>query len=324
MRTLTIALLAVLLAACDGDGSGLPAVGTLERDRIEVVAEARETILEITVHEGLAVRAGEVVARQEPARAEAAVARAEAALARAEARLAELVRGPRREDIAQARARLAGAESRKATDEKEYTRVADLVDRKLASPSDLDAAFARRDLSRAERDGAAAALEALLEGTTVEELDQARAAADEARAVLDDARIGLSRLTLRAPRDGTVDAIPYKHGDRPPAGAPVVVLLADQAPYARVYVPEAARARVAPGLAAVVTVDGLDGAFEGVVRYVSAEAAFTPYYALTERDRGRLTYVAEVTLSSEAARALPSGLPVEVDFPSLRETSSDR
>jgi len=324
MRATAFVVLAVLLSACGTDGSGLPAVGTLERDRIEIVAEARETILQITVREGQAVRAGEIVARQEAARAEAAVARAGAALAVSQARLAELVRGPRREEITQARARLAGAESRQATDENEYARVAGLVDRKLASPSDLDAAFARRDLSRAERDTAAAALEALLEGTTVEELDQARAAADEARAVLEDARIALSRLTLRAPRDGTVDAIPYKYGDRPAAGATVVVLLADQAPYARVYVPQAVRARVAPGLAAVVTVEGVDGTFDGVVRYVSAEAAFTPYYALTERDRGRLTYVAEVVLQSDAARNLASGLPVEVDFPSLREPPSDR
>lgn len=323
MRRGAIVVLAAVVAACDGDGSGLPAVGTLERDRIEVVAEARETILEITVREGLAVRAGEVVARQDPARAQANAARAQAALAVAEARLAELVRGPRPEDIAQARARLAGAESRRATDEREYVRVAGLVERKLASPSDLDAALARRDLSRAERDGAVAALEALLAGTTVEELDQARAAVDEARAVLDDARIALSRLTLRAPRDGSVDAIAYKYGDRPAPGSPVVVLLADQAPYARVYVPQAVRARVVPGLAAVVTVEGIDGTFDGVVRYVSAEAAFTPYYALTERDRGRLTYVAEVTLTAEDARNLPSGLPVEVGFPSLGETASD-
>jgi HlyD family secretion protein len=91
-----------------------------------------------------------------------------------------------------------------------------------------------------------------------------------------------------------------------------------------VYVPQAVRARVAPGLPAVVAVEGLDGTFEGVVRYVSAEAAFTPYYALTERDRGRLTYVAEVVLSGEAARNLPSGLPVEVDFPSLGPAPSDR
>ncbi|MEJ2515362.1 MAG: HlyD family efflux transporter periplasmic adaptor subunit [Gammaproteobacteria bacterium] len=310
-------LLAVALAGCGGEGNGLPAVGTLERDRIEVVAEARETLVEVPVSEGDAVKAGDTVARQDDTRQQAIVARARAARDRAEARLAELVRGPRSEDITEARARLAGADTQAAADDREYTRIADLVERRLASPAELDGALSRRDASRAQRAEAAARLEALLEGTTIEELDQARAALEEARAALEEERVGLDRLTLRAPRDGQVDAIPYKQGDRPPPGAPVVVLLADQAPYARVYVPQAVRARVLPGLSARVTIAGVDGVFDGMVRYVSAEAAFTPYYALTERDRGRLTYVAEVTLEGDEARALPSGLPLEVDFPSL-------
>lgn len=310
---------AVLVSACGGEGDGLPAVGTLERDRIEIVAEARETLVEIRVTEGQAVAAGDVVARQDDERLAIAVERARAARDRSAARLAELVRGPRREEIEEARAGLAGAASRLETDEREYARVEDLVARGLASPSALDAALARRDLSRAQRNEAAARLEALLEGTTVEELDQARAALDEAEAALADARLGVERLALRAPRDGTVDAIPHKAGDRPEPGAPVVVMLADQAPYARIYVPQAVRPRVVPGLAATVRVAGLDRTWDGVVRRVSAEAAFTPYYALTERDRGRLTYVAEVTLTQAEARDLPTGLPVEVDFPSLAD-----
>lgn len=318
-HTIAGVLLAGLLAlpGCSPNGDGLPAVGTLERDRIEIVAEARETLVEILVQEGQAVQAGDVVARQDDARQKIAVDQARAARDRAQARLAELVRGPRREDIAEARARLAGAESQAAADEHEYARVADLVERRLASASNLDAALARRDVSRAQRAEARAHLEALLEGTTVEELDQARAALDEAQAALADAEVALERLRLKAPRDGQVDAIPYKVGDRPPAGAPVVVLLADQAPYARIYVPQSVRARVMPGVEAEARVEGVEGSFRGVVRYVSAEAAFTPYFALTERDRGRLTYVAEVTLVDEAARHLPSGLPLEVDFPGL-------
>jgi HlyD family secretion protein len=47
------------------------------------------------------------------------------------------------------------------------------------------------------------------------------------------------------------------------------------------------------------------------VRTVSQDAAFTPYYALTERDRGRLAYVAKIDLEGEAARELPTGLPLE-------------
>jgi HlyD family secretion protein len=74
---------------------------------------------------------------------------------------------------------------------------------------------------------------------------------------------------------------------------------------------------VTPGLAARVRLDGIERDYAGTVRFVAAEAAFTPYYALTERDRNRLTYLAEVVLTDAEAAELPTGVPVEVDFPSL-------
>ena len=49
------------------------------------------------------------------------------------------------------------------------------------------------------------------------------------------------------------------------------------------------------------------------MRWVSSYAAFTPYYALTERDRSRLSYVAKVDIS-EARERLPDGIPVQVEF----------
>ena len=100
-------------------------------------------------------------------------------------------------------------------------------------------------------------------------------------------------------------------------GATVAVLLADGLPYARVHIPAAIRAGVQPGTRALLRVDGIDRTFEGRVRHVSGEAAFTPYFALTRRDRGRLSYAAEIDFSEDAAAALPSGVPVEVSFPAL-------
>jgi len=50
------------------------------------------------------------------------------------------------------------------------------------------------------------------------------------------------------------------------------------------------------------------------VRSVSSEASFTPYAALTEQDRGRLVFVAEIDLEGEAAAELPAGVPVQVEF----------
>jgi HlyD family secretion protein len=63
-----------------------------------------------------------------------------------------------------------------------------------------------------------------------------------------------------------------------------------------------------------VRIAGLDGDFAGRVRTLAHDAAFTPYYALTQHDRGRLCYLAEVELSGPDLDGLPIGVPVEVRF----------
>ncbi len=151
-------------------------------------------------------------------------------------------------------------------------------------------------------------------GTTSEELDQARASLAAADAALVDAQVRLERLTVRAPQAGRVDALPFELGERPPAGAVVAVVLAAQAPYARVYVPEPVRSRISNGTRARVRIAGREGEFEGRVRTLAHDAAFTPYYALTQHDRGRLSYLAEVELSGSDLDGLPIGVPVEVRF----------
>ena len=45
-----------LLAGCETEQSPLPLVGTLERDRLELVAEANERIIDVLVTEGEYVR----------------------------------------------------------------------------------------------------------------------------------------------------------------------------------------------------------------------------------------------------------------------------
>jgi HlyD family secretion protein len=91
------------------------------------------------------------------------------------------------------------------------------------------------------------------------------------------------------------------------------VLLDSSRTFARVFVPEHLRSRVRPGDSLTVRIDGLAESFSGQVRWVSADASFTPYFALTEHDRSRLSYLAEIDV--EAASELPSGIPLQVDFP---------
>ncbi len=314
----TRASLACLLSflclwACFDDGPP-PAVGTLERDRIDLIAESSEPVVARPVQEGAYVEAGTLLVKLDPTRPATQVAQAMGARARAAGRLAELVRGPRHERIEEARALLHGAESRLTTARDDLTRTQDLFTQGVVSPQQRDQQRTAFDEAKGARDAARATLDALLDGTTEEELDQAEAALAEADGALADAQVHLGRMEVRAPTAGWLDALPYELGERPPAGGVVAVLMADEAPYARVYVPASVRVHVTAGTPAQVRVEGLDEPIPGRVRMVARDASFTPYFALTERDRGRLVYVSKVDLLGPEARGLPTGVPVQVEF----------
>jgi HlyD family secretion protein len=314
-RLVGLLLSSIVIASGLACGAGPEvAVGTLERDRIELVAEANEPIAEVLVREGERVEAGALIVRLSPLRLEAQREALVQRVAQAGARLDEAERGPRAEQIAQARARLSGASDAFATAQSEARRarvlhVAGTISDELAEQRDQ-----ALSLARSERDAAKAVLDELLAGTRAERVAQARAQVEEARAMALDAELREQRLEVRAPRAGVVDVLPYLQGERPPAGGVVAVLLADGPPYARVHVPAALRAHVAPGGAARVRIEGVEGLQAGRVRSISQDADFTPHYALTKQDRGRLSYVAKIDLTQDEARDLPSGLPVEVEF----------
>jgi HlyD family secretion protein len=314
MKGLGALALCLAAVACRRDPADIPAVGTLERDRIELVAESNEPIVSLEVKEGDAVAAGDVVLALDGSRLTAQVTRERATRDQLAARLAELERGPRAERIREARARLVEAESQVQDTARDYERARVLTKNDVMAPAQGDTLRARRDQALARRDQARASLEALETGTTAEELAQARSGLAASQASVADIEVRLERLTVRAPRAGRVDSLPFERGERPPAGAVVAVLLASDPPYARVYVPEAVRARISTGTQARVRLAGRDGELAGHVRELAHDAAFTPYYALTQYDRGRLSYLAEVEVTGPGAEDLPTGVPVEVRF----------
>ena len=110
-----------------------------------------------------------------------------------------------------------------------------------------------------------------------------------------------------------VDKVLYRIGERPAPGTTIAIVLDSSRTYARVYVPEHLRTRVTPGVSIVVRIDGEASAFSGTVRWVSSDATFTPYFALTEHDRSRLSFLAEIDIPDAAD--LPSGVPLQADFP---------
>lgn len=306
-----IALSLIALAGCDRDPHDALA-GTLERDRVELVSEAAEPILSIDVREGDRLAAGARVLRQDDTAAQARLAAAQAVESEARQRLDELIAGPRREEILAAGAAQDAAGARARVAAQELVRAESLVEKQLVSAAELDRRRAERDAAAAEERRAAAALKLLLRGTRAEQVEQARAAVTAASARSRELAIAVARLDVRAPVAALVDDLPYEAGERPPPGATVAVLLAAGAPWARIYVPEPLRAAVGIGTPATLRLDGVEREYKGRVRRIASEAAFTPYYALTQRERARLAFLTEVELIEADAAALPTGVPVQV------------
>ena len=301
----------LLFAACvRHDESLVP--GTLERDRVELVADATEFIVALPFAEGATVNAGDVVVVQNRELSAASLDAARADLAEAEARVEELKNGPRNTTIRAGIARRDTARAQRDSAVRERDRLLGLVERSLVSKQEADRQSSVADAAEANLREAEADLRELQEGTRVEQLEQAREAADAARARLKSMETTSARLEVRSPIAGTIDALPFHVGEKPMQGATVAILLANTAPFARVHVPEPIRSRVKIGTQATLAVDGIERTYQGQVRFIASEAEFTPYYSLTATDRSRLSFLAEVVVDDSAGLSLPSGVPVEV------------
>ena len=314
MKQVFITLTAALaLTACGAQDDSHRVVGELASDRIELTAEFNEPVVEIIVAEGAAVVSGQPLLRQNDARARARLAEATALYLQSKARMDEMLRGPRSEQITAARATVEGATQNLDFRQSEQLRISEIHQRGLASTEALDRANAALDASQANLKLRLAQLEELLAGTTAEELAQAEQAVNQNAARRDAAQIDVDRHVLVAPVDGVLDSRLFETGERPGIGQPVLVMLGGEQPYARVYVPEQLRVKITAGTKARIFVDGLAAPIAAEVRWIASESAFTPYFALTERDRGRLSFVAKVDILEQRER-LPDGVPVEVEF----------
>lgn len=309
------ALLALLLAgfAISGCADDAPQVlGTLEYDRVSLPAPAAERIVSIPVREGDRVAAGATLLELEKTRVEAQTVAARLDAQRQREALDELEAGTRGEQLAQARAQLDAARAQAREARAYHERLRPLGQRQLVASADIDRALATMRSADAQAETARARLDELEQGARSQAIAQARSAAGAADARTVAQEVALDKLTVKAPRAGRVDSLPYKPGDQAPVGAPLAVLLVGDAPYARVYVPEPMRANVKIGDRAAIHVDGRPSPYPGHVRAIRSEPVFTPYYALSGKDAARLSYLAEIELDGRVD--LPAGLPARVEF----------
>ena len=312
-KRVVLILISLVITACSDSNEGV-ALGTLERERVIHPATTNEILIDLPVSAGQLVEKGQVIAKFDAELQQAIVAKAQAQLAQATAFLEKTLNGARPEEVAAASAKVAAANAAYTQSEANFRRAKTLVKDKLASQETLDSATAARDETFANLESAKQNLNELTNGSRVEDINSAKAQVQAAEAELKVQQKYLSDLTIKAMRAGRVDNLPWHVGERVTKGSPVVIIQANSAPYARVYIPEPYRAKLNQGMILTVRVDGIDKDIQGELTWIATEPAFTPFYALNQEERARLMYLAEVTLPV-SENNLPTGVPAQVIMP---------
>jgi HlyD family secretion protein len=299
----------VVLVSCED--VQLAALGQLQSERVELVAESGEPIIAIAVSEGDLLEAGDRVLSQDSERVALRKQALGADVSRLEALLDEQIEGVRSETIDVARAQRNAAEIEIALAEKTVRRAKELLDKDLVSEESVDIALRNLASIRAQLIVFDTRIVELSAGTRVQKIRQTRAQIEGVRVQIALADLEQQRLVARAPASSLVDSLPFEVGERPRVGDVVAVLLKGDQPLARVFIPEAVRSQLAIGTELKVYVDSLAEPVHGTILRIESDAAFTPYFALSEQDRGRLSYAAEIALDFAGTR-LPEGIPVQV------------
>jgi HlyD family secretion protein len=322
----------VLVAAAVSCGEDAPSdrvrvSGQVEATEVQVAAQVGGRVLALAPAEGDRVAAGALIARLDATDAELALARARAERDQADAQLRLLKAGARVEEIRQAEAQVATAQSEaRAADaevavaESDADRFESLLVSKAGTQKQRDDAVARRDVARARarsgEDRVRAARENLARlraGARPEEIDAARARVAAADAQIATLQKAITDALVTAPVAGTVTERLVDVGEIIQPRSPIVIVTNLDEVWANVYVDEPVVPRLKIGQPATLFTDAGGPGIQGVISYVSPSAEFTPRNVQTAEDRSKLVYRVKVTADNQDG-VLKSGMPVEAEI----------
>lgn len=245
-----------------------------------------------------------------------------------DAQLRLLRAGARVEDVRQAEAQLATAQSDVGAAEAELAAALADVDRfemLLASNSgsrkQRDDAVTRRDVAKTHLQGAEDRVRAAREnlgklraGSRREDIDAARARVAAADAQIASCQKTIADATLAAPVAGIVTEKLADVGELVQPRAPVVVITDLDHAWANVFVDEPSVPRLRLGQPATLFTDAGGAGLAGTISYISAKAEFTPRNVQTAEDRSKLVYRVKVSVDNKSG-ILKAGMPIEAEIP---------
>jgi RND family efflux transporter MFP subunit len=231
----------------------------------ELGFELRGKLTKLYVNEGDSVNAGREIAELDIEHLETMRRQLVARRAQASAKLDEMLTGPRDEDIAAGRARVASLQAQVELLTRQTARHKNLRARNVTSQDEYEQYAFGLQARQSQHREANHNLDVLLNGTRKERIEGQRAAVAELDAAIADVDVDLRKSTLKAPFDGTIARRLADEGTVVEVGQPVFRLVEDQALEAWIGLPVHATHELNQGAAQRVKIDGryFDAAVSG-------------------------------------------------------------
>lgn len=276
---------------------------------------------------------------------ESDVAMHNAELRQAQAQLDAMLAGTRQQDIQQAQAAVADAQSQNQQASLDWTRAQTLYKNDDISTQQRDQARTRYESTSALLQQAQEHLALLQEGPRKEDIEAQRAVVARAKAAIAlsesnrlqlqsreeqlatqeaeiaraHAQLGISQTqfgdtSVYSPVEGVVLVKSAEVGEVLAAGTPVVTIGDIDHPWLRAYIDEKDLGRVKLGQKVKLTTDSFRGkVYWGTVSFVASEAEFTPKQIQTNEERVKLVYRIKIDVPNPS-HELKLNMPVDGDI----------
>ena len=311
MKKWLLFILCFTLTACQPKSTGL-IQGYVEGEYVYVAAPNSGRLEKLAVARGQHVKAdnelfslthvSESTARDEAARR----------LAQTRAVLEDAKKGRRPTEVESLEAQLSQAKAALTLAKQTLTRQEQLAKTGANSIDDLDKARSSFDQSQQKVTQLDAELKTAALGLRPDQIISAEEEVKAREAALARADWDLSQKTQKAQQDALVFDTLYRQGEWIASGKPVVVLLPPENIKVRAFIPEARIAALHQGDKIAVSFDGMDGAIEGKVNYISPQAEYTPPVIYSKENRDKLVFMIEIVFDPSVASKLHPGQPVDV------------
>ncbi|MBP2650444.1 MAG: hypothetical protein H6Q74_1269 [Firmicutes bacterium] len=292
--------------------TGITATGTVEITHTDIMPKVSGYLTTLTVKTGDSVTTGQVIAKIDRPDLTAQLLRDQAALDKAKVQLAELEKGSRSQEITEADANLASAQSVFEKAKSDLARYQALYDSGAIAAQQLDASRSSYQVAASALLAAQSKKSLVNEGSRIEDIQAGRHEVDRLQAIVNASQTQIADTVIINPLNGVVLSKNYELGEYVAPGSAIVTIGDMSDCWVKVYIASTQLGLISIGQSVAVKFDSFpDKIFTGTITEISDKAEYTPRQSITERERTNLVFAVKVKLPNDDG-VLKPGMPADV------------